>query len=591
MKLTLPKRIAVHGILIACSIAFLFPFVWLVMTSLKPIEQTMKMPPEWLPRAYYAPVMGERLEIVKERQIDEPSVFVHVDEGRRKGECVLLPPAKFHEEVERESVERGASRKERPPAPPAAPSTAPVTPHASRVTHPSQGIAEVEVRIGDRKEVQKARATLRRRVSPGDWLVRERINRLAAEPAALISLAPADILDWPGLCRKLPTPPSASSARQPFAAVLWGYLADDYRKLKADAKASGAVDLLPPDTCRVIQAVASGSTPTDSEKSAVVDALNRILERRDFMLLTNVKLLAEAFDLFVRDRAALTNDEVQRLNRLLFEAAFPTEIRNTQRQRLTPRFDVVAAKDIEERIQPAWWNYEGAIRYTGYTRFSFLGLSFSVPNFLVYTWNTIVVAVLGMLGAVFSSALAAYGFARIRWRGREACFVITLATMMVPFAVTMVPLYGVFRALGWVGTLKPLWVPAFFAGAFNIFLLRQFFMTIPEDLSDAARIDGCSEWAIFWRIILPLSKPALAVVALFHFMWAWKDFMGPLIFLTEQRTFTLSLGLEFYRSQHGGSEWHYLMAASTLMILPVILLFFFTQKTFIQGISTTGMKN
>ncbi|NQT53426.1 carbohydrate ABC transporter permease [bacterium] len=195
-----------------------------------------------------------------------------------------------------------------------------------------------------------------------------------------------------------------------------------------------------------------------------------------------------------------------------------------------------------------------------------------------------------MVGVVFSSALVAYGFARIRWKGRDTCFLLTLATMMVPFAVTMVPLYGVFRALGWIGTLKPLWVPAWFGGAFNIFLLRQFFLTIPQDLTDAARIDGCTEFGIFWRIMLPLSKPALAVVALFHFMWAWKDFMGPLIFLTEQNTFTLSLGLQFYQSQHGGSEWHYLMAAATMMIVPVIVLFFFTQKTFIQGISTTGMK-
>ncbi|MBM4031630.1 MAG: carbohydrate ABC transporter permease [Planctomycetes bacterium] len=211
--------------------------------------------------------------------------------------------------------------------------------------------------------------------------------------------------------------------------------------------------------------------------------------------------------------------------------------------------------------------------------------------FVIYLRNTLIVAVFGVIGTTLSSALAAYGFARISWRGRDALFLVALSTMMVPFTVTMVPLYGVFKALGWVGTLKPLWVPAFFGSAFNIFLLRQFFRTIPHDLSDAARIDGCSEFAIFWRIILPLSKPALAVVALFHFMWAWNDFMGPLLFLTRQETFTLSLGLQNYQSQHGGSEWHFLMAASTLMILPIVVLFFFTQRTFIQGISTTGMKN
>jgi multiple sugar transport system permease protein len=133
-------------------------------------------------------------------------------------------------------------------------------------------------------------------------------------------------------------------------------------------------------------------------------------------------------------------------------------------------------------------------------------------------------------------------------------------------------------------------VPAFFGSGFNIFLLRQFFLTIPKDLSEAARIDGCGEFGIFWRIILPLSKPALAVVALFHFLYAWNDFMGPLLFLTRRETYTLSLGLQSFQSQHGGTDWTSLMAASTLVCLPIIVLFFFTQKTFIKGIATTGLK-
>jgi len=183
----------------------------------------------------------------------------------------------------------------------------------------------------------------------------------------------------------------------------------------------------------------------------------------------------------------------------------------------------------------------------------------------------------------------AYGLSRIQWKGRRTLFNITLATMMVPFPVLMVPLYGVFRSLGWIGTLLPLWVPSFFGGAFNIFLLRQFFLTIPSELSDAARIDGCSEFAIFWRVILPLSRPALSVVALFTFLNAWNEFLAPLIFLTEPETFTMALGLQQYQSQFGGSEWHLLMAASSLLVMPIVLLFFFAQKTFIQGISTTGM--
>jgi multiple sugar transport system permease protein len=211
-------------------------------------------------------------------------------------------------------------------------------------------------------------------------------------------------------------------------------------------------------------------------------------------------------------------------------------------------------------------------------------------NFTSYLKNTLILCILTVIGTVFSSALAAYGFARIPWRGRNKVFVIALATMMIPFPVVMVPIYCLFRWVGWIGTLRPLWVGSFVAGAFNVFLLRQFFMTIPKDLSDAARIDGCSEWRIFWQIILPLCRPALMVVGLFQFMGTWNDFLGPLIYLTNQKDFTLALGLQFYQSQQGGTEWHYLMAASTLVVLPIIVLFFFTQKTFIEGISMTGIK-
>src|SRR6478735_7526842 len=210
-------------------------------------------------------------------------------------------------------------------------------------------------------------------------------------------------------------------------------------------------------------------------------------------------------------------------------------------------------------------------------------------TFVTYLSNTLLVALLSVIGTLSSSSLVAYGLSRIQWKGRRTLFNITLATMMVPFPVLMVPLYGVFRSLGWIGTLLPLWVPSFFGSAFNIFLLRQFFLTIPSELSDAARIDGCSEFGIFWRVVLPLSRPALSVVALFTFLSAWNEFLAPLIFLTEPETFTMALGLQQYQSPSGGSEWHLLMAASALLVLPIIALFFFAQKTFIQGISTTGM--
>jgi len=255
-----------------------------------------------------------------------------------------------------------------------------------------------------------------------------------------------------------------------------------------------------------------------------------------------------------------------------------------------PRWDVVPPGAVESRIAFRWRNYPEALAALG-GRDEAGDAGSGRVSFWTFLGNTLTVCILGVIGTVLSNAVVAYGFARVRWRGRDALFSLTLATLMVPFPVLMVPLYGVFRELGWIGTLLPLWVPAFFGSAFNIFLMRQFFAGIPEELSEAARIDGSSEWAIFWRIILPLSKPVLAASALFHFLYAWNDFMGPYLYLTRRDTFTLSLALQAYQSQNGGVQWHYLMAASTVTILPVVVLFFFAQKTFIQGIATTGSKS
>ena len=232
--------------------------------------------------------------------------------------------------------------------------------------------------------------------------------------------------------------------------------------------------------------------------------------------------------------------------------------------------------DLTERTAPQWGNFAGAIEEMG--------------DFWGYLRNTLVLCVLTVIGTTLSSALVAYGFSRVEWPGRDKVFLIVLGTMMIPFPVIMVPLYGLFRDLGWIGSLKPLWVPTFFASAFNVFLLRQFFRTIPKELSEAARIDGCGELRIFATVILPLAKPALIVVALFQFLATWNDFLGPLIYLTDQADFTLALGLQFFQSQQGGTQWHYLMAASTLVVAPVILLFFVAQRFFIEGVTMSGMK-
>ncbi|MCD6291700.1 MAG: carbohydrate ABC transporter permease [Anaerolineae bacterium] len=209
--------------------------------------------------------------------------------------------------------------------------------------------------------------------------------------------------------------------------------------------------------------------------------------------------------------------------------------------------------------------------------------------FWLFLKNTLIIAVFGVIGIVISSSLVAYSLARIHWPGRDILFGITVATMMLPYHVTMIPLFIVFKNLGWINTFLPLIVPAWFGGAFYIFLLRQFFMTIPQELSDAARIDGASELRSYLQIVLPLAKPALATVALFEFLGRWRDFLGPLIYLQDQKKYTISLGLSYFRLEHG-TEWQLLMAASLTLTIPIIILFFFTQRTFIQGITLTGIK-
>ncbi|MCB0717458.1 MAG: carbohydrate ABC transporter permease [Bacteroidetes bacterium] len=210
-----------------------------------------------------------------------------------------------------------------------------------------------------------------------------------------------------------------------------------------------------------------------------------------------------------------------------------------------------------------------------------------------YLTNTVVITVCVLIGTVLSSSLVAYGFSRLRFRGRDKLFALCIATMMLPGQVTMIPLYIGFSKLGWVDTFLPLIVPAFFGSPFYIFLLRQFFLTIPREYDEAARLDGAGKLRIYWSIILPLSRPALATVALFAFLGTWNDFFNPLIYLNSPENATLTLGLNMMKSQvmgTGVTQWHLLMAASLLVMIPNIVLFFVAQKHFMKGIQVGGLK-
>lgn len=230
--------------------------------------------------------------------------------------------------------------------------------------------------------------------------------------------------------------------------------------------------------------------------------------------------------------------------------------------------------EIQQQIGLHWENYAEA---------------FQIIDFPRNLRNTLFVCFTVVIGTVLSCSLVAYSFSRIEWPGRDLCFILVLATMMLPYQVMLIPLFVLYKNLGWTGTFKPLIVPAFLGTPFYIFLLRQFFMGIPQDLSAAARIDGCSEFGIYARIIMPLSKPALATTALFMFLFQWGDFLNPLVFLQDDRQYTLALALQQFQSQHE-SLWGPLMAMSTVITVPIIVLFFLTQRTFIQGITLTGLK-
>ena len=215
---------------------------------------------------------------------------------------------------------------------------------------------------------------------------------------------------------------------------------------------------------------------------------------------------------------------------------------------------------------------------------------FQTIPFFNFFKNSVFVTTMAVIGELLSASMVAYSFARLRFPGRNILFYIVLATMMIPYPVIMVPTFIIFKKFGWVGTYLPLIIPPFFAPAFSIFLLRQFFLTINPELDEAAKVDGANEFTIYWRLILPLSKPALATIAIFSFMANWNDFLGPLIYLNNSDMYTLALGINYLRSFRGGGDLSLQMAASVMFMAPCIILYFIAQRNIVQGIVTTGLK-
>ena len=230
-----------------------------------------------------------------------------------------------------------------------------------------------------------------------------------------------------------------------------------------------------------------------------------------------------------------------------------------------------------------WWpstlHWENFVTAANYPSFPFL----------LFMWNSFYYSAMVTLGTVLSCAAVGYGFARLRFPGRDILFLITVGTLMIPSIVTLIPTFVIFKTLGWIGGYAPLIVPSFFGSAFFIFMMRQFFLGLPKDLDDAARVDGAGEFRIFWQIMLPLVRPALLVMAVFTFMWTWQEFFGPLVYLQDSNKFPLSLGLFTFRARRN-TDWHLMMAGATLATLPLVIIFFIAQRYFLEGIKLTGIK-
>lgn len=234
---------------------------------------------------------------------------------------------------------------------------------------------------------------------------------------------------------------------------------------------------------------------------------------------------------------------------------------------------------------PQWW--PNPVAWSNFAE------ALTAQPFARYFLNTMIIEVLVVTGTVLTCSVAAFSFARLRWRGRNLVFGLLLTGVMLPYAVTLIPTFVMWGTLGMLDTYAPLTVPAWFAGAgggvFNIFLMRQFFLTIPFELDEAAYIDGAGPWRVFWSIVLPNSKPVIVVVVIFTFIGVWNDFLGPLLYLSDESHFTLALGLATFQSTYT-AQWGYLMAASLVVILPIVILFFFLQRYFVEGVTLTGVK-
>jgi multiple sugar transport system permease protein len=571
--LRLARRFAAYAILLAGCAVFATPFLWLVSTSAKQNEELSVYPPQWVPRV---PWYSEQSPFIDGGAYDDLNAPDKLDEatwGRlrpaiedalwaRVGET--LPPERLADirtmgnaESFRPQIVRGLWQQLR--------ETVPESLWEEAASGPAKALPPDEnplvlflARSVTPEVAEHAAAGIVRTLAAGELAVRDARN-------ALLPLEDASGWQTDGPASLSPDQVEGEKCQR---------LAYDMRQADGFALAQ---------TFRLPAALATEPDAADAPTIQAIDVpihCDYTWHRATITLETGGKVYRgeRPFWLDIRSwqvAELVFKSPLYRNSRAIVlqpDETATTAVADPHTYRLTLAFE--KSSRFRTALDKYLYSYRWAVRYIAFDQ---------------QLRNSVILVVLNVLGQLFACSLVAYAFARLQFYGRGLLFGLLLATMMLPVQVTMIPQFALWKGLGWYNTLRPLWVPAWFGSAFFIFLLRQFFMTIPKELEDAAKIDGCGFFGIYWRIMLPLAAPAMATVAIFAFMGAWNEFVQPLVYLSDDRLFPLSLGLNQFR-QENAAEWSMLMAAATLMMLPVIAVFFFCQRYFIQGVTLTGLK-
>jgi len=576
--LRVAKRVLIHAVLLVGCVVFAMPFLWLVGTSAKQNDELAVFPPRWVPRI---PWHSDRSPFIDGEMYGEAAPPIHLDPAAWQ----LVQPA----------VEDALWARARETLTPAR--LADIESMADHEQFRTQIVRAlwlqvmevVPERIWKAAAAQaKSAAGAQSAASQGNPLVKFSADSVTEEMTATAAEKIVRTLGFGTVAVRdihnvlIPVEKTSGWEAGAGASLSPDEIEDEKcQRLTYDVRESDGFPLV--QTFRLPVALRDAAAGADAVGVQAIDIplhCDNSWHRAAITLETGGKVYRGErpfwFDIKTWQVAELVfSPPAYRNSRAIVlraDAGASTDVADPREYRLTVGLE--KSSSFRTTMDKYIYSYRWALRYIAFDQ---------------QLRNTVILVILNVLGQIFSCSLVAYAFARLNFYGRGFLFGLLLATMMLPGQVTMIPQFVLWKELGWYNTLRPLWVPAWFGGAFFIFLLRQFFMTIPKELEDAAKIDGCGFFGIYWRIMLPLAGPALATVAIFSFMGAWNEFVQPLVYLSDERLFTLSIGLNQFR-QDNAAEWGMLMAASTLMMLPVIAVFFFCQRYFIQGVTLTGLK-